>query len=148
MLRHSIVAAWYRTWHPLLISNSEPTVIWPQQAALYHSHHMRIMIMATKKTTFKVTKVNKNPRVDAAPKKAKQALVTHLAATTQISFVAERPEGRSKTSHKSRVLALVPKKGAIAFKELVTKAEAEKIKPARVAQFLTVLARDRLIELA
>jgi hypothetical protein len=105
------------------------------------------MKMATKRPTSKVkiTKVTKNARVDAEPKKAKdKATPATPTDSTQITF----KQAREKTGPKTKLLALVPRKGTITCKELAAKADAEGIKAARVPKFVASLARYGFVELA
>jgi hypothetical protein len=88
-------------------------------------------------TKIKVTKVNKNPRVDAKPNgKAPTISGDALKADTSITFKGER----EKKGPKTKLLALVPRKGTISLKALQAKAEGEGLKAAAVPRFVkTVL---------
>ena len=88
--------------------------------------------MATKKAVKATKKPNgKTPAVK-------------ITDDTRITFKAARPKKGPKTA----LLALVPRKGSITLKALVTKADAEGIKAARVPKFVAALARYGFIELS
>jgi hypothetical protein len=73
-----------------------------------------------------------------------KAAPVKITDATAITFKATRP----KKGPKTKLLALVPRKGAITVKALATKAEAEGIKPARVAKFVAALAKYGYVDLA
>jgi hypothetical protein len=76
----------------------------------------------------------------AAPAKAAPAKITD---STAISFKAARP----KKGPKTKLLALVPRKGSITLKALTAKADAEGIKAARVVKFVAALAKYGYVDL-
>jgi hypothetical protein len=88
--------------------------------------------MATKKET----KATKKPNG-----KAPAAKVTD---STAITFKA----AREKSGPKTKLLALVPRKGSITVKQLTAKAEGEGFKSARVVKFVAALAKYGYVELA
>ena len=100
------------------------------------------MSTSTKSKTTKTTnaKATKKPAA-----KVPAAKVPAVTASTKVAFLSPRPG--SKDSPKSRLLALVPRKGAIAFKALAAKAEAEGLKADRVAGWVGSLAAYKRVEL-
>lgn len=84
------------------------------------------------------------PKKPAAAKKVKAPAAIAPIASTTITFKAQREKSGPKTT----LLALVPRKGTITLKALTTKAEAEGLKPARVAKWVQLLAHYGYVELA
>jgi hypothetical protein len=95
----------------------------------------------SKKSTVKITKVAKNARVETKPKAE-----IKLTADTAITFKSERPDGAK--GPKTKLLALVPRKGSITFKALKAKAEAEGLNEAKIAQYMASMAKAGRVELA
>jgi hypothetical protein len=89
--------------------------------------------MATKKSASKKT---------APP--TKKANGEAPTASTQITYNA----AREKNGPKTKLLALVPRKGTITVKALTAKAETEGIKPGRIPKFVAFLARYGYVDLA
>jgi hypothetical protein len=94
---------------------------------------------ASKKSTVKT----KNARVETKPS-AKAEI--KLTADTAITFKSERPDGAK--GPKTKLLALVPRKGSITFKALKVKAEAEGLNEAKIAQYMASMAKAGRVELA
>jgi len=80
-------------------------------------------------------------------KKVKKAVKTivKLAPSAKIAFLKTRPG--TKESPKNQLLALVPRKGTIAVKALVAKAEAAELKAERIPGWIGKLAKYGYVEL-
>jgi hypothetical protein len=75
---------------------------------------------------------------------AKAAPAVKITDSTAVTFKAARP----KKGPKTKLLALVPRKGSITLRALTAKAASEGIKPARVVKFVAALAKYGYVNLA
>lgn len=99
---------------------------------------MKAKTNKAKKTTGKSTK--------GAAKTVRKALAK-LTAATRIVFKSPRPKGASN-ERKTKLLALVPKKGAITFKQLAAKAvKALDVPEERINKWMASMARNGRVSL-
>lgn len=85
--------------------------------------------------------------VKAKTKKAatKTATTIKLTNDTTITFKSPRPEGM--LGPKTKLLALVPRKGTISYKALKEKAIEEGLNAELIAQYLSVMAKNGRVTL-
>jgi hypothetical protein len=91
-------------------------------------------------------KTAKKANGKSAAKKVKKAVKTivKLSPSAKVAFLKTRPG--TKDSPKNQLLALVPRKGTIAVKALVAKAEAAELKSTRIPGWIGKLARYGYVE--
>jgi hypothetical protein len=86
----------------------------------------------------------------STPKKAAKAAPTKtepkVTDSTAITFKSPRPNDAQ--GPKTKLLALVPRKGSIKFAALKAKAEAEKLNVAKAAQWIASMAKNGRVELS
>ena len=76
----------------------------------------------------------------------RECLASASSTLPAISFKSERP--KDAKGPKTKLLALVPRKGSITFKALKTKAEAAGLSPNKVLQYTAAMAKAGRVELA
>jgi hypothetical protein len=78
--------------------------------------------------------------------KVEKKAAIKLTAETTITFKSARPNNAK--GPKTKLLALVPRKGSIKFAALKAKAEAEGLDIAKVSQYMAVMAKNGRVEFA